>query len=59
MVLTMVSDAYGEVEMQSDRPKESGGAREICRDDLHVLDPVLLQVCKHRARELVGRIFVF
>jgi len=59
MVLTMVSDAHDEaVEMQNDRPKESDGAREICHDDLHVRDPVLLQVCKHRARGSVGRLFV-
>lgn len=58
-VLTMVSDVYDElVEMQNDCPRVSDDAREICRDGLHVHDHDLLQVCKHRARDSVGRVFV-
>jgi hypothetical protein len=58
-VLTMVSDVYDEVvEMQNDCPKVNDGGREICRDDLHVRDPVPLQVCKHHAREWVARVSV-
>jgi hypothetical protein len=58
-ILTMVSDVYDEVvEMQNDCPKVSDDAHEIYRDGLHVHDHDLLQVCKHRARDLVGRVSV-
>jgi hypothetical protein len=62
MVLTKVSDVYDEVvEMQNDCPKESDDAREICRDILHVHDPVPVphRVCRHRAHGGVGRLSVF
>jgi hypothetical protein len=61
MVLTKVSGVCDEaVEMQNDCPKESGGARVICRGVLHVHDPGLFLhlVCKHRARGL-GSLSVF
>jgi len=58
-VLTMVSDVYDElVEMQNDCPKVSDDARETYRDGLHARDHDLLRVCKHRARDSVGRVFV-